>query len=99
MDSDDCQAVVQVLAKGPLLHEAFEVTVDNVAPTATLGNDGPLVEGSSANVSFSGQSDASKADTTAGLRYAFHCDGSPFATPEGPFAGGPRGATCRSASS
>src|SRR5215212_3676183 len=35
------------------------VTVNNVAPTATLSNDGPINEGGSATVSFSGQSDPS----------------------------------------
>jgi hypothetical protein len=51
------------------------VQVDNVAPTATLSNDGPINEGSSATVSFSNQFDPSGADTTAGFQYAFDCDG------------------------
>ena len=52
-----------------------DVTVDNVAPTAELGNDGPVDEGSPATVSFSAQSDPSTADTSAGFHYAYACDG------------------------
>ena len=52
-----------------------DVTVNNVAPTATLGNNGPVNEGSSATVSFTSPSDPSSADTTAGFHYAFACDG------------------------
>ena len=51
--------------------DTFEVTVNNVAPTATLGNNGPVNEGSSATVSFSGPADVSSADTTAGFKYSF----------------------------
>ncbi len=51
----------------------FQVTVNNVDPTATLSNDGPVDEGAPATVSFSGQSDPSSADTTAGFHYAFSC--------------------------
>src|SRR5439155_4207805 len=49
------------------------VTVNNVAPTATLSNTGPVNEGSPATISFSGQSDPSTADTTAGFHYAYSC--------------------------
>ncbi len=49
------------------------VTVDNVAPTVTLGNNGPVNEASPATISFTGQSDPSTADTTAGFHYAFSC--------------------------
>jgi len=52
---------------------SFQVTVSNVAPTASLANNGPINEGGSATVSFSGQSDPSSADTTAGFRYAYSC--------------------------
>src|SRR5207253_4649480 len=41
------------------------VTVKNVAPTATLSNNGPVYEGSPATISFSDQSDPSSVDTTA----------------------------------
>ncbi len=47
--------------------------ITNVAPTATLGNNGPMNEGSPVTISFSGQSDPSTADTTAGFHYAFSC--------------------------
>jgi hypothetical protein len=50
------------------------VLVNNVAPTATFGNNGPVNEGSSATVSFSNQYDPSSADMTAGFHYAFACD-------------------------
>ncbi len=50
------------------------VTVDNVAPTASLGNNGPVDEGSPATISFAGQLDPSSADTTAGFHYAYACD-------------------------
>src|SRR5439155_22748995 len=51
------------------------VTVNNVAPTATLSNNGPKNEGSPATISFSSQSDPSTADTSAGFHYAFDCTG------------------------
>src|SRR5205814_639658 len=51
---------------------------NNVAPTATLSNDGPVNEGSPATASFSNKLDPSTADTTAGFRYQYHCDGSAF---------------------
>ena len=50
------------------------VTVNNVAPTATLGNSGPVGEGSPATISFTGQSDPSSADTAAGFHYAYACN-------------------------
>ena len=52
------------------------VVVANVAPTATLGNNGPVDEGSPVSVSFSDQSDPSAGDTTAGFHYAYACDNS-----------------------
>jgi hypothetical protein len=51
------------------------VVVTNAAPDATLGDDGPLVEGSDATVTFSAASDPSGVDTAAGLHYAFDTDG------------------------
>src|SRR5204863_492045 len=50
------------------------VVVNNVDPTATLSNDGPINEGSPGNLSFSGQFDPSTADTTAGFHYAYDFD-------------------------
>src|SRR5207244_12217466 len=51
------------------------VTVNNVAPTATLSNNGPVVEGSSATITFSSPSDPSSADTAAGFHYRCACNG------------------------
>jgi hypothetical protein len=50
------------------------VTVNNVAPTATLANDGPVAQGSPATVSFTAAFDPSSVDTTAGFHYAFSTD-------------------------
>lgn len=51
------------------------VTVNNVAPTANLGNNGPITYSQSATVSFTSQSDPSNADTTAGFHYAYSLTG------------------------
>src|SRR5205823_7233794 len=48
-----------------------DVVVNDVAPTATLGNSGPIAEGGSATISFSNQFDPSAADVAAGFRYGF----------------------------
>jgi len=47
-----------------------QVVVSNVAPTATLSNNGPVAEGSPVAVSFSGQYDPSAADA-AGFLYSY----------------------------
>ncbi|HVX64411.1 MAG TPA: Ig-like domain-containing protein [Pirellulales bacterium] len=47
------------------------VTVNNVAPTATLSNNGPVDEGGSATVSFTNPFDPSMADTQAGFHYSY----------------------------
>src|SRR5205807_793847 len=52
---------------------ATTVTVNNVNPTATLSNNGPVDEGSPATISFSGPTDPSTADTGAGFHYASSC--------------------------
>jgi len=68
--------------------QTFTVTVNNVAPTATLNNDGPVNEGSSANVSFTGQFDPSSADIAAGFRYAYDFDNDgAFEVGDGTYAG------------
>ena len=46
-------------------------TVANVAPTAMVGNDGPVDEASPVNVSLSGGTDVSSDDLAAGLKYSF----------------------------
>ena len=53
--------------------KTFTVTVANVAPSATFGNDGPVSEGTSFHLSLTGPSDPSGADTTAGFTFAFDC--------------------------
>jgi hypothetical protein len=55
------------------LFTTFDVHVNNVDPTATLSNNGPINEGGSATISCSNQLDASPTDTTAGFHYAFSC--------------------------
>jgi hypothetical protein len=47
------------------------VNVLNVAPTATIGNNGPVIEGSPVTVSLTNPSDPSGPDTTAGFHYSF----------------------------
>ncbi len=56
------------------------VTVANVAPTALLGDDGPIDEGDHVTVSFTNPSDPSLADTTAGFRYSFALSPADLAT-------------------
>jgi hypothetical protein len=54
--------------------KTFQVSVANLAPTGTFGNNGPINEGGSATISFTAVSDPSAADS-ATLRYAFDCAG------------------------
>lgn len=51
------------------------ILFNNVAPTATLGNDGPVNIGAPATISFTDPFDPSSKDTIAGFRYAFSCSG------------------------
>jgi LPXTG-motif cell wall-anchored protein len=51
-----------------------DIVVTNVAPTATIGNNGPVAEGSTATVTFTGQSDPSTADVGAGFAYSYDFD-------------------------
>jgi PKD repeat protein len=68
--------------------QSFQVAVGNVAPTAVLTNNGPVNEGSSATVSFSGQFDPSTTDTAAGFRYAYDLDNNgTFDVGNGTYAG------------
>jgi hypothetical protein len=50
---------------------SFTYSVSNVAPTATLGSNGPLTYGQTATLSFSNPYDPSGPDTTEGFHYAF----------------------------
>lgn len=47
------------------------IVMRSVAPTATMGNGGPINEGSSATVAMSGAYDPSSDDTTEGFHYSF----------------------------
>lgn len=47
------------------------LTVDNMAPTATLSDNGPITYGQTATVSFTDPMDPSTGDTTAGFHYAY----------------------------
>jgi hypothetical protein len=51
------------------------VTVNNVAPSATFNNNGPVNEGSNINLSLTDPSDPSSVDTAAGFQYRFSCNG------------------------
>jgi hypothetical protein len=74
-DNGTYMVTVKVTDKdGEFDSETFEVSVANVPPTGTLGNDGPAEEGSSATVDFSDVSDPSSLDN-ATLHYAFDCAG------------------------
>jgi hypothetical protein len=50
---------------------ATSLTINNTPPSGTLGNNGPVREGSSTTVSFSNASDPSSADAAAGFHYSF----------------------------
>ena len=56
------------------------VTVNNVAPTATIGNSGPVHEGNPVTVSLIDAFDPSSADTTAGFHYSFATSSAGLAT-------------------
>jgi Tol biopolymer transport system component len=51
------------------------VTVNNVEPTASFAAPSPIQEGGTSMLSLSSPFDPSGADTAAGLRYSFACDG------------------------
>jgi len=55
--------------------DTVEVTVNNVAPTSSLSNSGPITEGSSTTINFGPQFDPSSRDIAAGLHFAFDCNG------------------------
>jgi PKD domain-containing protein len=50
-----------------------DVTVNNVAPTATFSNNGPVDEGSSFTLTMSDGDDVSSADKAAKFEFAFDC--------------------------
>ncbi|MBI3258396.1 MAG: hypothetical protein HYZ54_02780, partial [Ignavibacteriae bacterium] len=50
------------------------VAVNNVAPTASLSNNGPVSESGTATVSFASQADVAGADVAAGFKYSYDFD-------------------------
>jgi uncharacterized delta-60 repeat protein len=62
---------LQVTVGSSSVTDMATINIANVDPIAVLANNGPVDEGSTATVSFSGQFDPSAADVTAGLRYAY----------------------------
>jgi uncharacterized delta-60 repeat protein len=72
---DDSQTVTITAtdSDGAAISTTFALVVNNAAPTATFGNDGPVDEGSSFTMTLSETSDPSSADTAAGFEYAFDC--------------------------
>ena len=59
---------------GGFMEYTTDITVNNVAPTATLGNDGPVDEGSTGTVGFTDALDPSTTDTEAGFVYRYDFD-------------------------
>jgi hypothetical protein len=57
-----------------------QVTVNDVAPTATVTNNGPVNAGSPVTVSFSNPTSPSQLDTNAGFHYSFATSTSALAT-------------------
>jgi predicted nucleic acid-binding Zn-ribbon protein len=60
--------------QGGTAQTTFELTVNNVAPTAVFANtSGPVMVGESAILAFSNQFDPSPVDTAAGFLYSYDC--------------------------
>jgi hypothetical protein len=90
--TDDGPAQTQMVtvtvtdSQGATDSETFQLTVNNVSPTATLNAPASVTAGSSVAVSLTAVSDPSTVDTGAGFQYAFDCG-----TGYGPF--GPANST------
>jgi hypothetical protein len=74
-DNGSGSVTVQVSDGEKTATDTFDWAAANVAPTATLGDNSPKDEGSAVTVTFTGASDPSTADTSAGFKYSFACDG------------------------
>ena len=61
--------------KGGVISTTFQLTVNNVAPTAAFAATSPINEGSNSTLSLISPSDPSSVDATAGFKYALACDG------------------------
>lgn len=72
-DSPDPKLVTVVITNddGVVATRTLEVQVNNVAPTATIVNSGPIVAGGTVFVSLNGMTDPSLVDVANGLRYSF----------------------------
>ncbi|MBW3595876.1 MAG: PKD domain-containing protein [Planctomycetes bacterium] len=72
--ADDGAYTVSLLVedgRGLAHSDTLTVTVNNLAPTATFSNNGPVVEDNPVTVAFSNQFDPSSADTAAGFLYSY----------------------------
>ncbi len=81
LDGPTARAIAVQVSDGGSLTASDHALVDviNVDPTAELSNDGPVREGDAAAIRFDRPRDPSNADTGAGLRFAFACDGGSLA--------------------
>ncbi len=76
LDGPDSHPItVQVQdGQGGSTTQVFIIDVVNLPPTALLVNGGPVVEGSTTTVTFTGQSDPANADVAAGFTYSYDFD-------------------------
>ncbi|MGZ3182409.1 MAG: OmpL47-type beta-barrel domain-containing protein [Telluria sp.] len=75
-DSGTYTVTVKVTDQGGSVDSSsFTVNVANVAPTASFSAPATAFVGGSAMLSLSNAADVSAADTNAGLRFVFACDG------------------------
>jgi len=79
-DNGSFTATLEVSDGTEEVNSPATVTVNNVNPTASLNNNGPVDEGGSAAISFNAPFDPSSDDTLAGFRYAFDCNGGSLAS-------------------
>ena len=77
----------------PATHN-LTVAIGNAAPIATFQSSGPVLEGSTATVSFADAYDPSPADTTAGLHYSFATTQAALLTSYAPRVPAARRASC-----
>ncbi len=86
--SQDVTITASTGVSGSTPSHRFPLVVNNVAPTATFANGGPVSVGSTGSVSFAGQSDPSATDTAAGFHYAYDFDNNgSFDLGDGSYAG------------
>jgi hypothetical protein len=71
-DSGTYQVTLSVTdAANVVSSSSLQVTINNVAPTATFATSGQVQQGNSGTVQFSGQADPSATDVNAGFRYSY----------------------------